>query len=310
MQSATLPTPFIETITDFFQVFGLGLPFHPEIMCMRLEEKPDSKVVPRPLYRVNFFRVIHLYQSALDVIPGDTLVPTPQNYIRFGFPGKLESWSINSRVYGYAIYFTPTFAGLDVTDPTFDETYPYFNEEAKSTLLLNQVDAQTLKTLSDEMIDEGNSSRVDKWIIIQKLLHLYLAKVRRFYLFQSDDSLPATTRTHQALFYRFRAELDTYFQELITQKARSMPSVSVIAQRMSINANYLNSSIKKTTGRTASSYIQDKLMLEAKAYLLHSDSQIAEIAYNLGFEHVSYFNRFFRKHAQCAPVEFRNSLRL
>ena len=275
---------------------------------MRLENQPDAKRTYMPLYRVNFFRLIHYYESALDLTAEGGQIPAPQNYIYFGFPGKLESWKPQGRLYGYALYFTPAFAGIDVTSTRFDETYPYFNLAAESILTLNQADADALRTIAEEMIDETYSNRADRWVMVHKLLHVYLSKVRRFYL-QQIDRLPTYAKANQTLFNRFLSELDLYFQDLADHRADAMPSVSTIAQRLQVNANYLNGTIKKITGRTASSYIQHKIMLEAKAYLLHSDSQIAEIAYNLGFGHVSYFNRFFKKHTNYTPVEFRNSLR-
>jgi AraC family transcriptional regulator, transcriptional activator of pobA len=253
--------------------------------------------------------LIHYYESTLDFTTEGLQIPVAQNYIHFSFPGKLETWKPQGRRYGYAIFFSPAFAGLDITSSRFDETYPYFNLEAQATLALDQDEAQALKRLSDEMIEEAYSDRTDRWVMIHKLLHVYLSKIRRFYK-QHIDQLPVDTKANQTLFNRFRNELDGYFQDLAADKASSMPTVSTIAHRLQVNANYLNGTLKKITGRTASSYIQDKMMLEAKAYLLHSDIQIAEIAYKLGFGHVSYFNRFFKKHAHYTPVEFRNSFNL
>ena len=308
MLSPALHVPFLETITDFFRAYGTGLPLHPDVMCMWLEDQPDAKRTYMPLYRVNFFRLIHYYESTLDFTAEGGQIPASQNYIYFGFPGKLESWKPQGRLYGYAIYFTPAFAGIDVTSPRFDEAYPYFNLDAESVLTLDQADADALKAMAEEMIKETYSDQADRWVMVHTLLHVYLSKVRRFYL-QQIERLPNDAKVNQTLFNRFRSELDVYFQDLADQRAVSMPSVSTIAQRLQVNANYLNSTIKKITGKTASSYIQHKLTLEAKIYLLHSDRQIAEIAYNLGFGHVSYFNRFFKKHTKYTPVEFRNSSR-
>lgn len=40
--------PFLESIGEFFRVYGLGVPLHPEIMCMKLEDQPDEKLMHMP----------------------------------------------------------------------------------------------------------------------------------------------------------------------------------------------------------------------------------------------------------------------
>ena len=83
------------------------------------------------------------------------------------------------------------------------------------------------------------------------------------------------------------------------------PTVSLIAKQLFVNSNYLNSSIKNLTGKTASAHIQEKVLLEAKSFLLHTDLQVSEIAFKLGFENTSYFNRFFKKNTNLTPTEYR-----
>jgi AraC family transcriptional activator of pobA len=51
--------------------------------------------------------------------------------------------------------------------------------------------------------------------------------------------------------------------------------------------------------------INARLILEAKRELAHSPQSVKQIAHGMGFSDVGYFSRFFRKHAQCSPSEFR-----
>jgi AraC family transcriptional regulator, transcriptional activator of pobA len=45
---------------------------------------------------------------------------------------------------------------------------------------------------------------------------------------------------------------------------------------------------------------------EAKILLKHSNWSVSEIAYALGFNEVTHFNNFFKKHTQLSPLKFRN----
>ena len=47
------------------------------------------------------------------------------------------------------------------------------------------------------------------------------------------------------------------------------------------------------------------LLGEAKRLLRHTDWSVADIAYSLGFEYLTYFNNFFKKYTGQAPGAFR-----
>jgi AraC-like DNA-binding protein len=65
--------------------------------------------------------------------------------------------------------------------------------------------------------------------------------------------------------------------------------------------------IKKMTGKTLFEIVLH-YRLEASAQLLIGTSQpVNEIAFESGFENVSYFNRSFKKWKGLSPKEFRNS---
>ena len=296
--------PFIKTIDNFFSVYGLGKPLHPEIMCMRLEEQPDEKLMHMPLYRANFFRIIHFTKANLHFTSGEKHHDVVSNCVCFTYPGKMESWTRSERLYGTVVYFTSAFSGLDITRPEFDTDYPFFNFDSELVLLLTEDEANELKPLSDEMIEEMYSNSVDKLAMIKKILHIYLHKIKRIYN-KKINSFTVEEKKSKTLFNRFRREVDDYIQQLTSQRKMTTPTVSLIAKQLFVNSNYLNSSIKNLTGKTASAHIQEKVLLEAKSFLLHTDLQVSEIAFKLGFENTSYFNRFFKKSTNLTPTEYR-----
>ena len=63
--------------------------------------------------------------------------------------------------------------------------------------------------------------------------------------------------------------------------------------------------IKKRTGRTFIEILNGIRLSHAARQLVESTQSVAEIAYQCGFNNISYFNRVFRRNNECTPVTFR-----
>lgn len=85
--------------------------------------------------------------------------------------------------------------------------------------------------------------------------------------------------------------------------------VSDYADMLSISTFQLNSITKTLLGKKCSEVINDHIILEAKRNLLGTSNQVSQIADHLGYEDVSYFIRFFKKHTGYTPEAFRNNFR-
>ena len=78
-----------------------------------------------------------------------------------------------------------------------------------------------------------------------------------------------------------------------------------IARHFFYSTNYLNSRFKKETNMTISEYITRQKIEASKKKLLQTHDTVAEIAAQVGYEHVSYFNYVFKKWEGMTPREFR-----
>jgi AraC family transcriptional activator of pobA len=63
--------------------------------------------------------------------------------------------------------------------------------------------------------------------------------------------------------------------------------------------------VRDTTGKTTTAHIAERLASEARALLRHTDWNIAEVGYGLGFDEPANFNYFFKKQTGLAPSAFR-----
>ena len=295
----------LKSITEFFGLYGLGIPLFPDIMAMKLEDQPSNKLVNMPLYRADFFRIIYFKNAALKFSVGDARFSIPKNCLCYTYPGKLESWSRRGRLMGYVIYFSPPFAGIDITAKTFVIKYPFFASTAYPFIRLNVSDAKKFESLAAQIIFELNSNQPDNREMVKNLLTLVLHFMRRKYIERQGAPDPNQTSLESRL-YQFKNKIDELIHASESHKSGKPLSVSDMAKNLHVSAGYLNKVIKSTTGKTASLYIHEKLIFEAKSYLSNTDLKVNEIAYILGFDDHSYFSRFFKKLTGYTPAGYRN----
>jgi len=95
--------------------------------------------------------------------------------------------------------------------------------------------------------------------------------------------------------------------ETLYQKPE-LRTASDYANRLSVHVNYLNKALKESTGKTTTEIISQRVLQEAKILLRHTNWNVSQIAWSLGFEEVAHFSNFFRKHTGFSPNAFREEL--
>ncbi len=65
---------------------------------------------------------------------------------------------------------------------------------------------------------------------------------------------------------------------------------------------------KRFTGLTFTEYVNRARVEKAKQLLIKPQSRVTEVAYDVGFQSLSQFNRSFRRVMDQSPTEFRSSM--
>lgn len=95
------------------------------------------------------------------------------------------------------------------------------------------------------------------------------------------------------------------YKDLIERNFVNDRRVQIYAKTLGVTPNYLNVLTRRHLGKSALELINERMMLEVKRQLLRTEDGVSEIAYKLGFNELSYFSRFFKKHTGMTPLEFR-----
>lgn len=94
-------------------------------------------------------------------------------------------------------------------------------------------------------------------------------------------------------------------EKIIKENVENYISVSEIAERLGVSGSYLSRIFKEKTGSTVINAINRAKLETAQDLLKNTDMKIYEIADRLGFENITYFSHFFKKHMNISPVEYK-----
>ena len=211
---------------------------------------------------------------------------TPEFY--FLKPGQLHFWQFTSIPKGFVIIFK-------------DKEFNGVNENLLIDLLRKLTDITRLEIQSDkypshileDIFNEYQLNTQYSKEIIHGLLKALFGK-----LLQIKVVKPTNSNQPQPVYERFK--------QLLVKECPRLHKVNEFADLLNTTPQNLNIICRKQTGKSASEIISNQILLEAKRYILHTDNTINEIAEILSFTDTSNFVKFFKRHENITPIQFRS----
>lgn len=133
--------------------------------------------------------------------------------------------------------------------------------------------------------------------MLQMMLKRYLILCARVY--KSQENYPKK---------KGDSDIVREFNFLVEQHFKSKHSVKDYASLLFKSPKTLSNIFSKIGFKTPLQYIQDRKMLEARRLLHYSSLHIKEIAYEIGFDDIQSFSRFFKKNEGISPSEFKKGI--
>jgi AraC-like DNA-binding protein len=96
-------------------------------------------------------------------------------------------------------------------------------------------------------------------------------------------------------------------RKFIEQHSGEELSLSKVAKAVSISANHFSEKFKQVTGVNFVDYVARTRFEKACDLLRNSNLRISEIAFAVGFQSLSQFNRVFRRLSGKSPMEYRTA---
>lgn len=100
-------------------------------------------------------------------------------------------------------------------------------------------------------------------------------------------------------------ELYRQFIQLLMTHYTQEHEVSFYAKKCGVTPAHFSGAIRKASGHSPLAIITGIIIMNAKAQLKSTRLSVKEIAFSLGFNNLSFFNKYFRKHVKMTPQEYR-----
>lgn len=251
-----------------------------------------GKDMVQELHRHDFFYILALEKGAGVHEIDFTSFKVCNHSVFFMQPGQVHQLTLKSGSSGYLLQFKAGF---------------YYPHDKASNHLLRKInkmnfcrfDADGFKrplSALTHIFNEYNSKQEKYEEVIRANLDILLIELIRQ---NCRNGSPATVS-----YTRERLE---EFLELLNIHIATRKQVSHYAALMNLTPYQLNAICKTSLGKTCSQVITEHIILEAKRYLLATTNQVNQIAWQLGYEDVSYFIRLFKKQTGFSPEQFRQN---
>lgn len=200
---------------------------------------------------------------------------------------------------GRVLIFTEDFFCTTETDTKFLRSSILFNDLANQpTIKLNKIDFEKYANICENITEELNlPADNSKHILLKNLLHNFLLLAEREKRKQGFTELKKGADLDYTLLFR----------DLLETNYTKLKSVNDYAKIICISEKRLGQATTKILGKSPKEIINDRILLEAKRLLVHTNLSIKEIGQDLGFEDPAYFVRYFKKNTDTTPVEFRET---
>lgn len=150
---------------------------------------------------------------------------------------------------------------------------------------LNQLD-EIIKIMARE-----SAKKIKDYELIKALLNVLIVHCHNL-----SETYPISDKHNNQIYNGFKV--------LLQENFRKEHHVKFYADLLHISTRVLTQCVKSSTFKTPKQLIDQHLLLEAKRLLYWSNVSVKEVAWQLGFETDSYFNRFFKKHTGRTPMQF------
>jgi AraC-like DNA-binding protein len=251
---------------------------------------------PRKPHRINFFALLIVTEGI-----GTHQVDLKNFALKKGSvlkiaKGQVHAFQENASYSGFLVIFKEEFILTYFSKSSIESISHLYNYHLSDPLVENISFSESfIEEVTGEQAYENGHVQQN---ILAKILELFLLKLERV----SQNPISTTKTNQYLLFFQFK--------NLVEEGFRTTRNVKDYAAKLSVSPKHLNTIVKNFTRATAKAFIDHYVLLEIKRAILSTDKSLKEIAFEVGFDEVTNFTKFFKKHTNQSPKDFKSTLKL
>ncbi len=174
----------------------------------------------------------------------------------------------------------------------------FFNANQLPTFQIPEEETEKFEILWRMFEIEMNSKDELQLEMLQMMLKRLIILCTRIYKSQKNFSRIETKDV----------DIIREFHFLVEQHFKTKHSVKEYADLLNRSPKTLANIFSKISDKSPLQIIHERKLLEAKRILRYTNKPVKEIAYELGFDDIQSFSRFFKKSENISPSQFKNLL--
>jgi len=246
-------------------------------------------------YRGNYYKIGICLRGTLGLKANLETYTIGPNCLMLITPHVIKEWTAMSDDHdSLSIFFTKEF--ITSHNTLHADNLHFLENVARHVLPLSEADAATITASLRFLQQKFPTPHPYREQVIRNLINSLLYEVIGMYEQQHAVLQSTQTRSQQLTFE---------FKNLVNTHSVAERSVKFYAGQLCITPKHLTEIVKDVTGKTASEWIEEAVVLEAKALLQNQQLTVAQIADLLHFADQSAFSRFFRKSLGFSPTAYK-----
>lgn len=255
-----------------------------------------------PYSRKDYYK-ISLISGKSRVHFADKTLAVEENMLLIANPLIPYNWEVDFEVKrrgAFCVFTEEFFQGYGHI-----KEYPIFQPGGTPILSISDAEFEQVHELYSRMFTEIASDYTYKYDVLRALTMELIHAAMKMQPAQQESPGTGETSASDRITSIFLELLERQFPLQSPVHRIQLRTPGEFANQLNVHINHLNRVLKQSTGKTTSQILSDRINLEARAMLKHTNWNISEIAYCLGFEDPSHFVKFFKKNSQTTPKGYR-----
>ncbi|GEM_PF-1456703 len=245
--------------------------------------------------------IIFCTQGEMEVRVGLDTYRVQENSICFGYTGNIvEVLSVSQSFHCIMMMMTKDYINLE------------HSHTLQMLQLFKHIQRKPCFTLTGEYASRYKETFIEAYKTIRWVENPLRATMMQSYVFllycclipilendEADYGSRNAMSSHKGLYFRF--------MEILQDEYREHHDVTYYATRLGVTAKHLSRVINEETGQPALKWIENLLILEAKALLRQREMNVQMVSVLLNFPDQSSFGKFFRRNVGLSPKEYRET---